>query len=166
VFAPATQIYVASQTAHQVIIVDPPYTLFGILFPILGGLMFLIVGFGALFFVRSLGRPVSILLWLLPIVAGGPFLFLGIAVGTETTKIVVSPDTLSVRKTVLSLPISSHQYPLSQVRSIQVGIGDVCHFLYLDLADSSSQNLTGCTDRTGYNLAARSINAFLDANRP
>jgi hypothetical protein len=164
--ASATQIYVASQTAHQLIVVDPPYTLFGILFPVIGGLMFFILGFGALIFARSHGRPIALILWLVPIIAGAPFLILGIGIGTESTTITLSPETMSVSKTILSLPVSSRQYPLSRVSSVQVGIGDVCHSLFVNLTDAPSEDLTGCTDRTGYGIAARSINAFLDANRP
>ena len=72
---------------------------------------------------------------------------------------------MSVRKTVLSVPISSKEYPFENVRLIRVGVGDVCRFLYLSLADRPAENLTGCTDRTGYGEVADAMNAFLNANR-
>jgi hypothetical protein len=84
-----------------------------------------------------------------------------------TTRITALADsgTLSVHKTVLSVPISSKEYPFEQVRLIKVGVGDVCRFLYVSLADRPAENLTGCTDRTGYGEVADAMNAFLDANR-
>ena len=49
------------------------------------------------------------------------------------------------------------------VRRARAGVGDVCRFLYLDLADGITPTLFGCTDRTGYSEAADAINTFLRA---
>jgi len=161
----ATDIYVGSQTARELIVVDPAQTSFGVSF-LAVGLLFLLIGYGALFFVRSLGRPVHFLFWLIPIVAGGPFLAGGLA-SMGHTQMTLSADagTLSVRKTLLSVPIKSQEYPLEQVHLVKVGVGDVCRFLYVSLKDKPAENLTGCTDRTGYSEVAEAMNSFLDANR-
>jgi hypothetical protein len=166
--APVTQIYVASQTARELIIVDPPYSLVGSIF-IVFGLLVLVIGYAALCFVRlNLARPWQVLVWLLPVIIGGPLLALGLGIGAGTTRVTLSTDTgaLSVQKTILSVAVHSQRFPLAQVRSAQVGVGDVCRFLYVNLADGRSETLLGCTDRTGYSEAAGAINAFVKASRP
>jgi hypothetical protein len=165
--APVTQIYVASQTLREMVVVAPPYTLLGTIFTICGVLA-LLVGFAVVLLARVGGsRPFQILMWLLPILVGGPFLALGLGLGAGTTRLTVSADTgtLSVRKTIFSVPVHSEQYPLTQVNSVKVGVGDVCRFLYVSLVDGRSETLLGCTDRTGYSEVAGSINDFLAANR-
>jgi len=72
---------------------------------------------------------------------------------------------LSVRKTLLSIPVSSKEYPFSEVRSIKVGVADISLFLYVSLIDKPAENLTGATDQTGYGEVADAMNAFLSANR-
>ena len=164
---PATQIYEASQTAHELIVVAPPYSLIGTIF-IAIGLLALLGGCTVLFWGRvGFARPFQMLIWLLPFLVGGPFLIVGVAVGAGSTRLTVSADTgsLNLRKTILSVPVRSRQYPLTQVRSVQVGVGDVCRFLYVNLTDRTSETLLGCTDRSGYSEVADSINEFLEANR-
>lgn len=161
-----TDLYVASQTARELVVVDPAARGFGIGF-IVTGVLFVLVGFGALIYARNtMGRSINILLWLIPFVAGGPFIAGGL-VSLVNTQMIMSADagTLSIRKTLLSIPISSKDYPLAQVRLIKVGVGDVCRFLYVSLNDRPAENLTACTDRTGYSEVANAMNAFLDANR-
>lgn len=162
-----TDIYVASQTARELVVVDPSYKGFGIVFMIVG-LLFLLIGYGALYHIRTnMARPFHFLLWIIPLIAGAPFLIVGLT-SMVNTHIILSADagTLSVNKTLLSLPVSTKQYPLAQVRLIKVGVGDVCRFLYVSLDGKPAENLTGCTDRTGYSEVADAMNTFLDANRP
>jgi hypothetical protein len=161
-----TDLYVASQTARELIVVDPPYAILSAVFAVIG-LATLLGGYYIVFAARvGLTRPLHILIWSLPILLGSPFLIVALMTGA-TTRITALADssTLSVRKTVLSVPISSKEYPFDQVRLIKVGVGDVCRFLYVSLADRPAENLTGCTDRTGYGEVADAMNAFLDANR-
>lgn len=161
-----TDIYVASQTARELIVVDPSYKGFGVTF-IAVGLLFLVVGYGALYYIRTnMARSFHFLLWIIPLIAGLPFLIGGLT-SMVNTHIVISADagTLNVNKTVLSIPVSTKQYPLSQVRLVKVGVGDVCRFLYVSLDGKPAENLTGCTDRTGYSEVADAMNAFLDTAR-
>ena len=161
-----TDLYVASQTARQLVVIDPPYFILSIVFAIVG-LLTLVGGYYIVFAARvGLTRPLHLLIWSLPILLASPFLIVSLTTG-RTTRITVLADsgTLSVRKTVLSIPISSKQYRFDQVRLIKVGVGDVCRFLYVSLTDRPAENLTGCTDRTGYGEVADAMNAFLDANR-
>ncbi len=161
-----TDLYVASQTARELIVVDPPYAILSAVFAIIG-LLTLLGSFAVVFSARvGFTRPLHILIWSLPILLGGPFLIVASMTGA-TTRISASADRriLSVRKTVLSVPISSKEYPFENVRLIRVGVGDVCRFLYLSLADRPAEDLTGCTDRTGYGEVADAMNAFLNANR-
>ncbi len=161
-----TDLYVASQTARELVVVDPSNKGFGISCMI-AGLLFLVIGFGTLSYMRiALMRPVHFMLWLIPIVAGAPFVVIGL-VSMVNTRIVLSADAgaLSVQKTLLSMPVKTAEYPLEQVRLVKVGVGDVCRFLYVSLGDRPAKNLTGCTDRTGYSEVADAMNAFLNANR-
>jgi len=161
-----TDLYVASQTARELVVVDPPYAILSAVFAI-GGLLTVLGGYYIVFAARvGFTRPLYILVWSLPILLGSPFLIVALMTGV-TTRITALADsgTLSVHKTVLSVPISSKEYPFEQVRLIKVGVGDVCRFLYVSLADRPAENLTGCTDRTGYGEVADAMNAFLDANR-
>ncbi len=161
-----TDLYVASQTARELVVVDPSNKGFGISCMI-AGLLFLVIGFGALSYMRiALMRPVHFMLWLIPIVGGAPFVVIGL-VSMVNTKIILSADAgaLSVQKTLLSMPMKTTEYPLEQVRLVKVGVGDVCRFLYVSLGDRPAKNLTGCTDRTGYSEVADAMNAFLNANR-
>ena len=162
----ATQIYVASQTVRNLIVVDPPYTIICAVFAVCG-LLPLLGGFALLSFAKiGFTRPFQMLLWLLPVLVGCPFLIVAL-VTSATTRITVSADTdtLNVRKTILSLPVRTKEYPLADVRMVTVGVGNVCRFLYVSLADRPAEDLTGCTDRTGYSDVADSINDFLNANR-
>lgn len=159
-----TDIYVVSQTARELTVLDPSAKSF-VIAGIATGLLFTLIALGALLFLRSNGRTVHPALWLLSLV-GVPFLALGL-IASVTSRITLSADTgtLSVRKTILSIPISSKEYPLTQVNLVKVGVGDVCRFLYVSLTDRPAENLTGCTDRTGYSEVADAMNAFLDAHR-
>lgn len=165
--APVTQIYVASQTLRELVVVAPPYTLIGTIFAVCGALA-LVIGYAVLLLARvEVSRPFQILMWALPILIGGPFLALGLGLGAGATRLTVSADTgtLSVRRTILSVPVHSEEYPLTQVGSVKVGVGDVCRFLYVSLVDGRGETLLGCTDRTGYSEVAGSVNDFLAANR-
>jgi hypothetical protein len=165
--AQVAQIYIASHTLRELIVVDKPYSLVGTIF-IVCGLLFLLIGYGSLLFVRmSVSRPLQALIWLLPLVVGLPFLAIGLNSATGVARVTVSADqgALRVNRTILSVPVRSRVYPLDEVRSVQVGVGDVCRFLYANLADGRSETLLGCTDRTGYSEVADSINGFLAANR-
>jgi len=105
-------------------------------------------------------------LWVLPLLIGGLFFMVSVLFG-RTTHLTLSADTgtLSVHTTFLSVTTASKEYPLDQVRLISVGVGDVCRFLYVRLVDKPAENLTSCTDRTGYSEVADEMNAFLMANR-
>lgn len=159
-----TDIYVVSQTARELTVIDP-FSSSSVIAAVVTGLLFSLIALGALLFVRNTGRSIHPLLWLLPLV-GVPFLALAL-IASVTTRITLSADagTLSLRKTILSVPISSKQYPLTQVRLVKVGVGDVCRFLYVSLTDRPAENLTGCTDRTGYSEVADAMNSFLEATR-
>jgi hypothetical protein len=159
-----TDIYVASQTARELTVIDPCSSS-SVIIGVVTGLLFSSIAVGALLFVRNLGRSIHPAAWLLTL-AGVPFLVLALIM-SATTRFTLSADagTLSVRKTILSVPISSKEYPLTQVRLIKVGVGDVCRFLYVSLADRPAENLTGCTDRTGYSEVADAMNSFLDQTR-
>jgi hypothetical protein len=111
-------------------------------------------------------HPALRLTWLIPIVIAAPFLVLGV-IGQVKTQITLSADTgtLSVQKTLLSLPFSSKEYLFSQVRNIKVGVADITLFLYVSLVDRPAEDLTGATDQTGYSEVAEAMNNFLDANR-
>ena len=162
----ATQIYIASQTVRELIVVDPPYSLLSTIFAIIG-LLALIGGFFVLSFLKvGFARPLQIFAWLIPILIASPFLIVALVTGA-TTRIIVSADTgtLSARKTILSVPVRSKEYPLAEVRMVNVGVGNVCRFLYVSLEGKQAEDLTGCTDRTGYGEAANAMNAFLEANR-
>lgn len=161
-----TDLYVASQTARELIAIDPPYAILSVVFAICG-LLPLVGGYVLLAFLRvGFTRPLQMFIWLLPFLLGSPFLVTAMYTG-RTTQITLSADMgkLSVRKTFLSVPLGSKEYPFEQVRLVKVGVGNVCRFLYVSLADKPAEDLTGCTDRTGYGEVADAMNAFLDANR-
>lgn len=162
----STDLYVVSQSARDLIVVDPPYTVFSTIFIVVGILAILLSIFLLIQFRVGFGRPFQVVLWLLPLVTGAPFLITAAFTG-RTTHITLSADsnTLSVQKSFLSMPLGSKEYPLAQVRLVKVGVGNVCRFLYVSLVDQPAENLTSCTDRTGYSEVADAMNAFLDANR-
>jgi hypothetical protein len=163
----STGLYVASQTARELVAIAPPYAILSVVFAVCG-LLSLVGGFALLFLFRvGFTRPLQIIMWLLPLLFASPFLISAVATG-RTTQITLSTDTgkLSVRKTFLSVPLASKQYSLEQVRLVKVGVGNVCRFLYISRADGPAEDLTECTDRTGYSEVADAINAFLHANRP
>ena len=166
-YAPVVQIYVASQSARELIVVDRPYTWVGSTF-IIFGLLILIIGYASLYFARSsMSRPIHWLFWLIPLIVSIPMEAIGLGTGAASTKIHVSAEdgTMHVRKTVLSLPVQSESYPIGQIRDVRVGVGDVCRFLYVNLSDGRSNTLLGCSDRKGYSEAADAINGFLKLNR-
>ncbi len=166
-----TDLYIASQTAHELIAVVPPFNSHSFGWVWIVSLLCLVIGYGVLFSlwenVPRPNHPALRLTWLIPILIAAPFWVLGV-LGQVKTQITLSADTgtLSVRKTLLSFPISSKEYPFSEVRSVKVGVADISLFLYVSLVDKPAENLTGATDQTGYSEVARSINAFLETNRP
>lgn len=159
-----TDIYIASQTARELTVIDP-CSISSVIMGTVTGLLFSLVAVGGLLFVRNLGRSIHPLAWLLTLI-GLPFLVLALTMSV-TTRFTLSADagTLNVRKTMLAIPISSKEYPLTQVRLIKVGVGDVCRFLYVSLADKPAENLTGCTGRSGYSEVADAMNSFLEETR-
>src|SRR5215470_9496023 len=165
-----TDLYVASQTAHELVVVVPPFNSHSFGWVWIVSLLCLVIGYGVLFSLwKNVPRPIHPALrltWFIPVVIAAPFLVLGI-IGEVKTQITLSADTgtLSVRKTLLSFPTSSKEYPFSEVRSIKVGVADISLFLYVSLADKPAENLTGATDQTGYSEVANAMNAFLMANR-
>lgn len=161
-----TDLYVVSQSTHQLVVVDPPYSIMSTVFVIVGILAILLCIVLLIQFRIGFGRPYQVLIWLAPFIIGGPFLVVAAFTG-RTTHITISTDsnTLSVQKSFYSMPLGSKEYPLAQVRMVKVGVGDVCRFLYVSLVDHPAENLTSCTDRTGYSEVAGAMNAFLDANR-
>jgi hypothetical protein len=165
-----TDLYVASQTAHELDVVVPPFNSHSFGWVWIVSLLCLVVGYGVLCSLwKNVPRPIHPALrltWLIPVVIAVPFLILGV-IGQVNTQITLSADTgiLSVRKTLLSMPVGSKEYPFSEVRSIKVGVADISMFLYVSLVDKSAENLTGATDQTGYGEVADAMNAFLSANR-
>jgi hypothetical protein len=165
-----TDLYIASQTANELVAVVPPFNSHSYGWVWIVSLLCLVVGYSVLFSLwKNVTRPVQPVLrltWLIPIAIATPFLVLGV-IGQVKTQITLSADTgiLSVQKTLLSFPISSKAYPFSEVRSINVGVADISLFLYASLVDKPAENLTGATDQTGYSEVANSINTFLEANR-
>lgn len=161
-----TDLHVASQSAHDLVVVDPPYAIFSTTFIVVGILVVLLGIFLLIQFRVGFGRPLQVILWLLPFLIAAPFLTTGAFTG-RTTHITLSAEsnTLNVQKTFLSMPLGSKEYSLADVRLVKVGVGNVCRFLYVSLADRPAENLTSCTDRTGYSEVADAMNAFLDANR-
>jgi hypothetical protein len=165
-----TDLYVASQTANELVVVVPSSNSnsFGWIWIV--SLLCLVLGYGFLASVwKKLQPPIPSALrltWLLPIVITAPFLVLGV-IGEIKTQITLSADagTLSVRKTLLSMPIRSKEYPFAEVRTVKVGVADISLFLYLSLVDKPAENLTGATSQTGYSEVANAMNAFLEANR-
>ncbi len=165
-----TDLYVASQTAHELDVVVPPFNSHSFGWVWIVSLLCLVIGYGVLFSLwKNMPRPVHPairLTWLIPIVIAVPFLILGV-IGQIKTQITLSADTstLSVRKTLLSFSVSSKEYPFSEVRSIKVGVADISMFLYVSLVDKPAENLTGATDQTGYSEVADDMYSFLSANR-
>jgi len=165
-----TDLYVASQTAHELDVVVPPFNSHSFGWVWIVSLLCLVIGYGVLLSLwKNVPRPIHPALrltWLIPIVIAVPFLILGV-IGQVKTQITLSADTgtLSVRKTLLSFPVSSKEYSFSEVRSIKVGVADISMFLYVSLIDRPAENLTGATDQTGYSEVADAMNAFLSANR-
>lgn len=164
----STDLYIASQTAHDLVVVVPPSKYSWWVWVV--SLAVLVIGYSVLFSLwKGLARPIQPalrLVWFIPIAIAGPFLILGV-IGQIKTQITLSavPGTLSVRKTLISFPISSKEYPFSEVRSVKVGVADITLFLYVDLTDKQAENLTGATDQTGYSEVADAMNIFLEANR-
>lgn len=161
-----TDLYVATQSLRQMIVVDPPYRFLSTIFVTLGILAILLGIILLVQFRVGFSRGSHALIWLLPFAIGAPFLVTAAFTG-RTSHIILSADsdTLSVRKSLLSVRLGSREYPLTQVRLVRVGVGNVCRFLYVSLTDQPAENLTSCTDRTGYSEVADAMNAFLDANR-
>ncbi|MDE1178246.1 MAG: hypothetical protein PW789_16855 [Edaphobacter sp.] len=165
-----TDLYVASQTAHELVVVAPPFNAHSFGWIWIVSLLCLVIGYGVIFSLwKNVPRPIHPALrltWLIPIVIAVPFLILGV-IGQVKTQITLSADTgiLSVQKTLLSFPVSSKEYPFSEVRSIKVGVADISLFLYVSLIDKPAEDLTGATDQTGHSEVADAMNAFLIANR-
>jgi hypothetical protein len=163
---PLTDIYVVSQTARELVVVVPSYTSIGIM-AFIASAVFLLVGYGGIYYARTkFTGSIHFLVWLLPLVPAVLF-FAGGLVAMASMKISVSADTgmFNVRKTVLSVPISSQGYQVSTVRRVGVAAGDVCRSLYVVFTDRPAESLTTCTDRTGYTSAADALNNFLDQIR-
>jgi len=166
----STDLYVASQTAHELDVIVPPFNSHSSGWVWIVSLLCLVIGYSLLSSLwKHVPRPVPPALrltWLIPAVIAVPFLILGV-IGQVKTEINLSANTrtLSVRKTLLSFPVSSKSYPFSEVRSVKVGVADITLFLYVSLVDKPAEDLTGATDQTGYSEVAKAMNTFLNANR-
>jgi hypothetical protein len=165
-----TDLYVVSQTPNELVVIVPPSNSNSYGWMWIVSLLCLVVCYGVLSSLwKKLQPPIAPALrltWLLPIVIAAPFLVLGV-IGEIKTQITMSAGagTLSVRKTLLSIPIRAKEYPFAEVRSIKVGVADVSLFLYVSLIDKPAEDLTGATSQTGYSEVANAMNAFLEANR-
>ena len=165
-----TDLYVASQTAHELDVVVPPFNSHSFGWVWIVSLLVLAVGYGVLLSLwKNVPRPIHPALrltWFIPIVIAVPFLILGV-IGQVKTQISLSADagTVRVRKTLLSILVGLKEYPFSEVRSIKAGVADIGLFLYVSLVDKPAENLTDATDQTGYGEVADAMNAFLSANR-
>ena|SRR5579862_3296239 len=119
-----TDLYVASQTARELVVVVSPFNSHSFGWVWIVSLSSLVIGYAVLFYLwKSVPRPVHPglrLTWLIPVAIAAPFLVLGV-IGQIKTQITLSADTatLSVRKTLLSFPISAKEYPFSEIRSIK-----------------------------------------------
>ena len=167
-----TQIYVAHQDAGHLVVVAPPYSSLAGLF--LGaGLAFWIAGVVVSSALKArTGGAAKPFLWavfplLLALVIGAPLVCVGFLT-SRTTRVSVTTDQsqLKVQQSLLSVPFGTRVYALDNVQKAVVGIGNSCISLRAVMTDGSSQQLIGCTDRTGYNEVADSINRFLEAHRP
>jgi hypothetical protein len=165
-----TDLYVASQSANELVVVAPPFNANSYGWVWISSLLCLAVLYGVLFNLRKKMQPpinpAFRLTWLIPIVVTAPFLVMGV-IGEIKTQITLSANTgtLSVRETLFSISIRSKEYPFAEVRSIKVGVADVSLFLYVSLIDKPAENLTGATSQTGYNEVAEAMNEFLESNR-
>jgi hypothetical protein len=99
----ATDLYVASQTAHELVVVAPPFNSHSFGWIWIVSLLFVVIGYGVLFSLwKNVPRPIHPVLqltWFIPTVIASPFLILGV-IGKIKTQITLSADTgtLSVRK--------------------------------------------------------------------
>lgn len=165
-----TDLYVASQSGNELIVVAPPSNEGSYGWVWIASLLCLVVCYSTLFNNRKRMQPPNHpglwLAWLLPIVIIAPFLVMGV-IGEIKTQITLSANTrtLSVRDTLFSVSIRSKEYPFAEVRGIGVGVADVSLFLYVSLIDKPAENLTGATSQTGYNEVAEAMNAFLESKR-
>jgi hypothetical protein len=68
-----TDLHVASQTARELVVVDPPYAILSAFFAIIG-LLTLLGGFAVVFSARvGFTCPLHILIWSMPILLGAHF---------------------------------------------------------------------------------------------
>ncbi|WP_446743874.1 hypothetical protein [Silvibacterium acidisoli] len=168
--APATEIYVAHQDATNLVVVAPPYTLLAGIFLgvglaswFAGGLLALVLRGRA---IVPRGFLWSAFPMLLAVVIGTPFIFIGLYTA-RTTHVSIASDrnTLTVQQTLLSIPLSTRVYALSNVQKAVVGVGEGCASLRVVMNNGGGTRLLSCTDRSGYNEMADAINRFLEAHR-
>lgn len=166
----STEIYVAYQDASNLVVVAPPYRLLVWIF--LGiGVATWFGGVVAMFVLRGKELVPRGSFWsafplLLAIVIGTPFLLIGSQIARTThVSLAADQNTLTVQQTLLSIPVSTRVYSLSSVQKAVVGVGEGCASLRVVMNDGGGTQLIGCTDRSGYNEAADSINRFLEAHR-
>lgn len=168
---PTTQIYTAHQDAGSLVVVAPPYSSLAGLF--LGvGLVCWLAGviLSSVLKARSggAGKP---LLWglfplLIALVIGAPFVYTGFLTSRAThVSVIANEGQLQVQQRVLSISLGTRVYALNDVQKAVVGIGNSCISLRAVMNDGSTEPLIGCTDHTGYNEAADSINRFLEDHR-
>jgi hypothetical protein len=70
----STGLYVASQTARELVAIAPPYAILSVVFAVCG-ILSLVGGFALLYLFRvGFTRPLQITLWLLPLLFASPFL--------------------------------------------------------------------------------------------
>ncbi len=94
-FGYPTDLYVASQTAHELDVVVPPFNSHSFGWVWIVSLLCLVIGYGVLFSLwKSVPRPIHPALrltWLIPIVIAVPFLILGV-IGQIKMQITLSAD--------------------------------------------------------------------------
>ncbi|HLJ88287.1 MAG TPA: hypothetical protein VKZ53_15820 [Candidatus Angelobacter sp.] len=161
--APHDVIYVAKQTAQELVVVSPGYRLLAAIFLGCAVVALVISVFVALKLRVALTMPWRAAVWLGPILFCGPFLVLGLWLGTARTSLMLSSadEKLSLEKTICGVSVRSESYRFDEIRGVGMGIGDTCRFLYLSLKNGKTTTLLGCTDRDGYDQAANAINSFL-----
>ena len=158
---PFSEIYIAKQSADEIVVIEPPYLLLGIGLAIVGAVL--------LFFgIRStLNQPPAMRYWIFPVIFTAPFLIPGLWLSTSNTSIRLSrpQHLLDFRKSAFFIPFRSLQVPFDKIRDVNTGYSQQGRFLYLELNDGQRIKLTGSTDRRGYGEAMDAMNRFLVANR-
>ena len=158
---PFSEVYIAKQSADEIIVIEPPYVLLGITLAVVGATILF-------FFVRAtLNAQPGERYWIFPVIFSTPFLIPGLWLSTTKTTIELSKpqQVLHLQKTIFFIPFRSQNFPFSQVRDVNMGYSQQGRFLYLELDSGERVRMTGSTDRRGYGEAMDAINMFLAKSR-